>query len=156
MPQLETGMQAPDFSLPATGGQEVSLSGLRGSKVVLYFYSRDNTAGCTNEAREFGRFYSEIISRGAVVLGVSRDSLNSHEKFSAKLELPFLLLSDANATVCNAYGVLKEKMIYGRKTMGVERSTFIIDEQGLIRRIFRKVKVAGHAENIIAALGELD
>ncbi|HWR43767.1 thioredoxin-dependent thiol peroxidase [Sporomusa sp.] len=150
--QVQEGQAAPDFTLPATGGNQVTLSQYQGKKVVLYFYSKDNTSGCTDEAREFRDMYEAITAAGAVILGVSKDSLETHEKFSAKHELPFLLLSDTDRVVCQLYGVFKEKNMYGKKVMGIERSTFIINEQGKITRVFRKVKVAGHAQAVLAAL----
>jgi len=150
--QLTAGQVAPDFTLPATDGSQVTLSQYRGKKVVLYFYSKDNTTGCTNEARDFGALNEAINAAGAIILGVSRDSVETHEKFSRKYELPFLLLSDSDRTVSQLYGVFKEKNMYGKKVMGIERTTFIVDEQGEFARIFRKVKVAGHAEAVLAAL----
>ncbi|MDR3560268.1 MAG: peroxiredoxin [Negativicutes bacterium] len=153
MSEIGIGQPAPDFSLPATGGSMVTLSEYRGRKVILFFYSKDNTAGCTNEVREFGDIYPEIAATGVVVFGISRDSLVSHEKFSAKLQLPYQLLSDANGSVCRLYGVLKEKNMYGKKVIGVERSTFIIDADGQVAAAFRKVKAAGHAQQVLAALG---
>lgn len=152
MSELSTSAPAPDFTLPATGGTTVSLSAHRGKKVILFFYSKDNTAGCTNEVREFRDIHPEIIAAGAVVFGVSRDSVAAHEKFSAKLGLPYQLLSDADGAVCSLYGVIKEKNMYGKKVLGIERSTFVIDGDGHIARAFRGVKVAGHARAVLAAL----
>jgi peroxiredoxin Q/BCP len=148
------GVQAPDFRLSAIGG-DIQLSDYRGKKVVLYFYPRDNTAGCSNQALGFRELTNEFAALGAVILGVSRDSLGSHEKFAAKLELPFLLLSDSEGLVCELYQVLKEKNLYGKKSIGIERSTFIIDEKGIVRHSFRKVKVAGHAEAVLQSLKQL-
>ncbi|MDR3588972.1 MAG: peroxiredoxin [Negativicutes bacterium] len=152
MDEVSSGQPAPDFTLPATGGKPVSLSSYRGQRIVLFFYSKDNTSGCTAEVHEFGDLYNEIAAAGALVFGVSRDSLATHEKFSAKLQLPYPLLSDANGLVCRLYGVLKEKNMYGKKVLGVERSTFIIDAEGRIEQAFRKVKAAGHAGAVLAAL----
>lgn len=152
MEEIKVGSMAPDFVLPAIDGKMVNLSQYHGQKVVLYFYSKDNTPGCSDEARQFREVYGEISALGAVVLGISRDSTATHEKFSAKLELPFLLLSDTESIVSQLYGVLKEKNMYGKKVMGIERSTFIIDEQGAIAHIFRKVKVAGHAAQVLGIL----
>lgn len=149
---VKEGHMAPDFTLTATGGKEVALSQYRGKKVVLYFYSKDNTAGCTNEARDFAGVHEAVKAAGAVVLGVSRDSTQTHEKFSAKHELPFLLLSDTDRTVSQLYGVYKEKNMYGKMVMGTERTTFLINEQGIITHVFRKVKVPGHAGAVLAAL----
>lgn len=150
--KLTVGQAAPAFTLPATGGSTVTLSAYRGKKVILYFYAKDNTAGCTDEAREFRDAYAEFAAAGAVILGISRDSLSTHEKFSAKHELPFLLLSDTDGLVCRLYGVLQEKNMYGKKVIGVERSTFVIDEAGKLAHIFRKVKVAGHTQAVRNAL----
>lgn len=152
MTELGTGLPAPDFTLPATGGAEVSLHSLKGRKVVLFFYARDNTAGCSNEAREFRDIYPELAALGVGLLGVSRDSLASHERFSAKLELPYPLLSDSDGSVCRKYGVLKEKNMYGKKVLGVERSTFVIAAAGVVARVFRGVKAAGHAQEVLKAL----
>ena len=152
--KVQEGQSAPDFTLPATGGKPVTLSQYQGKKVVLYFYSKDNTAGCTDEARGFRELSAAITAAGAVILGISGDTVAVHEKFSAKHELPFLLLSDADRLVSQLYGVFKEKNMYGKKVMGIERSTFIINEQGVISRIFRKVKVSGHAPAVLAALSQ--
>ena len=150
--ELTVGQAAPEFTLPATGGSRVTLSAYHGKKVILYFYSKDNTAGCTDEAREFRDAYTDFLAAGAVILGISRDSISTHEKFSAKHELPFLLLSDTDGMVCRRYGVLQEKNMYGKKVMGVERSTFVINEAGKLACIFRKVKVAGHIQAVMSAL----
>jgi len=156
MTEITQGLPAPDFSLPAAGGTTVALQGLRGKKVVLYFYPKDSTAGCTNEAREFKAAYADFAAADAVVLGVSRDSIKSHEKFADKLEgLPFPLLSDVDETVCNLYGVIKEKNMYGKKVLGIERSTFVIDREGRIVQAYRKVKAAGHAAVVLAAVQQL-
>ncbi|KYZ76994.1 hypothetical protein AXX12_02295 [Anaerosporomusa subterranea] len=154
MEEVVLGVQAPDFRLSGVGG-DAQLSDYRGKKVVLYFYPRDNTAGCSNQALGFRELANDFAALGAVILGVSRDSLASHEKFAAKLELPFLLLSDGEGVVCELYQVLKEKNLYGKKSIGIERSTFIIDEKGIVRHIFRKVKVAGHAEAVLQLLKQL-
>jgi len=152
MTELAVGVMAPGFKLPATGDAVVDLSDCGGRKVVLFFYSKDNTSGCTAEVREFGELYPEFAASGAIVLGVSRDSVQTHEKFSAKLQLPFQLLSDGDSSVSKLYGVFKEKNMYGKKVMGIERSTFIIDPDGRIGQIFRKVKAAGHAKIVLAAI----
>lgn len=145
---VEKGDPAPDFTLPADNGSEVTLGALRGKKIVLYFYPKDNTSGCTTQACELQETLSEITVRGAVVLGVSPDSLQSHEKFRDKYGLTFPLLSDENHQVAEAYGVWKEKSMYGRKYWGIERSTFIIDEDGMILEAWRKVRPKGHAEKV--------
>ncbi|HKL77647.1 MAG TPA: peroxiredoxin [Gammaproteobacteria bacterium] len=147
---VNEGATAPDFDLEATRDGRVQLAALRGQPVVLYFYPRDDTPGCTQEGQEFRDLYPQFQKAGVEVLGVSRDSLASHEKFAAKHEFPFPLLADPDETVCNAYGVLKEKNMYGKKVMGIERSTFVIDPEGNIRHAHRKVKVDGHAEQILA------
>lgn len=150
---LKAGQKAPAFSLPNQDGNVVSLSQFKGKKVVLYFYPKDDTPGCTKESCAFRDGMDEIRESGAVVLGVSGDSVDSHKKFAKKFNLNFPLLSDERKTVLRAYGVWKEKSLYGRKFMGIERTTFIIDEQGTIDDIFQKVKVDGHLEEV---LGELD
>ncbi len=149
------GKKAPDFKLPATGDKTIRLKDLRGNKVVLYFYPRDSTPGCTLEGRDFSAAHAKFRRAGAVILGVSRDSTASHEKFKAKQEFAFDLLSDAEEKACKAYDVIKEKNMYGKKVMGVERSTFVIDENGVLRRQWRKVKVKGHVDEVLAAVKAL-
>ncbi|WP_139905968.1 thioredoxin-dependent thiol peroxidase [Clostridium thermarum] len=149
------GQMAPDFSLMGSDNKSHSLSDYRGSNIVLYFYPKDNTPGCTLEAQDFRDNIEKFKELNTVVLGVSRDSLSSHEKFITKQCLPFILLSDDNEEVCNLYGVLKEKTLYGKKHIGIERSTFIIDTEGVLRRAYRKVKVDGHVEHIIEYLRSL-
>ncbi len=148
----QTGKPAPDFTLPATGGQEITLSELKGSNVVLYFYPRDNTPGCTKEGQAFRDHHAEFEKLDTVILGISRDSLKTHENFKAKHQFPFELLSDSKETVCRLYDVIKEKNMYGKKVMGIERSTFLIDRKGILRREWRKVKVAGHVEEVLEAV----
>ncbi|MFA9460367.1 peroxiredoxin [Thiohalorhabdus sp. Cl-TMA] len=143
------GAAAPDFELEATRDGKVRLSDLRGKLVVLYFYPRDDTPGCTQEGQEFRDRYPQFQELGAEVLGISRDSLASHEKFAAKQEFPFPLLADPDEAVCNAYGVMKEKNMYGKKVWSVERSTFVIDADGVIRHAHRKVKVDGHVDQVL-------
>lgn len=150
--EIEEGIKAPNFTLMGSDGREHKLSDYEGNKVALFFYPKDNTPGWTNEATSFRDSLSQIEDLNAIVLGVSRDSIASHKKFAAKYDLPFILLSDEDGTVCNLYGVLKEKNMYGKKVMGIERSTFIIDENGVIKKVFRKVKVDGHVETVINAL----
>ncbi|MDR3214038.1 MAG: peroxiredoxin [Azoarcus sp.] len=140
----------PDLALPATGGKSLNLADLRGKKLVLYFYPRDNTPGCTAETRDFGVRHADFAAAGCVVLGLSRDSLKSHENFKAKLELPFDLLSDAGETVCGAFGVIKLKNMYGKQVRGIERSTFVFAADGKLARAWRGVKVPGHAEEVLA------
>jgi peroxiredoxin Q/BCP len=144
-----------DFKCAATGDQIVHLKALRGSKVVLYFYPKDNTPGCTNESEEFRDLHARFKRAGTIVLGVSRDSLTSHENFRKKLGLPFDLLSDPEEKVCRQFDVIREKSLYGRKFMGVERSTFLIDERGKLRQEWRKVRVKGHAAEVLAAVNSL-
>lgn len=151
----ETGKVVPDFSLPATGDKRVKIRDLRGKPVVLYFYPRDNTPGCTSEAQDFRDLHAKFRRAGAVVLGVSRDSVASHEKFKAKHDLPFDLLADEDEKVCRKFDVIKEKNMYGRKVMGVERSTFLIDDKGKLRKEWRKVRVKGHVEEVLEALKAL-
>ena len=142
------GKPVPDFSLPSTGGT-FRLSSTRGSKVVLYFYPRDNTPGCSAEGAEFRDLHAQFAHAGAVVFGVSRDSLKSHENFKAKLKFPFELLSDAEEAVCERFGVMKQKTMYGKKVRGIERSTFVIDANGVLAREWRGVKVPGHVQEVL-------
>ena len=139
----------PDFSLPATSGQTFSLAAQAGRIVVLYFYPKDSTPGCTTEAQQFRDLQAEFDAAGAVILGVSRDSLKSHENFRAKQSLGFELGSDPEETVCNLFGVMKLKNMYGRQVRGIERSTFVIDRDGVLRREWRGVKVPGHAQEVL-------
>ncbi len=150
---LTEGTMAPDFTLPADGGGEVTLSSFRGRKVVLYFYPKDDTPGCTTEACNFRDDHSAITAAGAVVLGVSPDSVQSHDKFKLKHSLPFALLSDPEHRVAELYGAWGEKSMYGRTYLGVIRSTFVIDEDGRIARVFPKVRVKNHSQEVLAALG---
>ena len=151
---LKAGQKAPDFTLLDDAGQKVKLSDLKGNKVVLYFYPKDDTPGCTKEACAFRDGIDEIKDRGAVVLGVSPDSVESHKKFKTKHELNFTLLADTDKKVAEAYGVWKQKSMYGKTYMGVERTTFIIDTQGKISHIFPKVKVEKHYQEVLEALGD--
>jgi peroxiredoxin Q/BCP len=149
---LQEGIQAPDFTLPADGGGEVTLSDYRGKKVVLYFYPKDNTSGCTTEACNFRDDYSEITAAGAVVLGVSPDSIKSHDGFKLKHSLPFALLSDPDHTVAEMYGAWGEKKMYGKTYMGIIRSTYVINEEGTIIKVFPKVKVKNHSLEVLEVL----
>ncbi len=147
---LSEGQKAPDFSLPATGGKTITLSEFVGKQaVVLYFYPKDNTPGCTKEACFFRDVQGEFESAGAVILGVSTDGIKSHENFAAKYNLLFPLLSDEDKSVTTAYGVFKEKSMYGKTFLGVERTTFAIDKQGIVRKIWPKVKVEGHIDEVL-------
>ena len=141
-----------DFKCPATGDKTVQLKALRGKKVVLYFYPKDMTSGCTAESEAFRDLHAKFRRAGAVVLGVSRDSLASHDRFREKHGLPFDLLSDSDEKLCRQFDVIREKSLYGRKYLGIERSTFLIDETGRLRREWRKVKVKGHAEDVLEAV----
>jgi peroxiredoxin Q/BCP len=138
-----------DFKCAATGDKTVQLKSLRGQKVVIYFYPKDSTPGCTTEGQDFRDLHSKFRRQKTVILGVSRDSLASHEKFKEKQEFPFDLLSDPDEKVCRQFDVIKEKSLYGRKFMGVERSTFLIDENGKLRHEWRKLKVKGHAQEVL-------
>lgn len=149
---LKVGDPAPDFTLPSGDGKAIKLSDYQGHRVVLYFYPRDNTPGCTKEACAFRDESGKIQALKAQVLGVSTDSTDSHQKFSAKFNLNFPLLADVDATVAQAYGVWQEKNNYGKKYFGIVRSTFVIDETGHISHIFRRVKVDGHSDEVLAAL----
>lgn len=149
---MKVGQKAPVFTAMNDKGEKVKLSDLKGKKVVLYFYPKDDTPGCTKEACAFRDGIDEIKSRGAVVLGVSADSVDSHKKFKSKFDLNFPLLADADKKIVEDYGVWKEKSMYGKKFMGIERTTFIIDEEGKISHIFPKVKVDQHYDEVLAAL----
>ena len=149
---LKEGTVAPDFTLEADGGQTVTLSDYRGKNIVLYFYPRDNTPGCTTEACNFRDDYSDLLAAGAVVLGVSPDSIKSHDRFKSKFELPFQLLSDPDHKVAEVYGAWGEKKMYGKTYMGIIRSTYIIDGEGLIAKVFPKVKAKNHSQEVLAAL----
>lgn len=152
--QLEPGVKAPNFTAPTDGGATLSLHDLSGKKVVLYFYPKDNTSGCTKQACDFRDNMERIAAAGAVVVGVSPDSAASHDKFKAGHSLNFYLVADTDKAISTAYGVWVEKSMYGRKYMGVERSTFVIDEQGSISHIFRKVKVPGHVDAVLQVLAQ--
>jgi thioredoxin-dependent peroxiredoxin len=143
------GKPVKDFTLPSTGGQAFSLSDARGAKLVLYFYPKDNTPGCTAEGADFRDRYKEFKKAGCEVYGISRDSLKSHESFKAKMKFPFHLLADAEEQVCNQFGVIKQKNMYGRKVRGIERSTFVLDREGVLAREWRGVKVPGHVEEVL-------
>jgi len=145
------GQEAPDFTLPTDGGGSLTLSRLRGKPVVLYFYPKDDTTGCTAEACGFRDALPDYGATGAVVVGVSKDPVAAHDKFKKKYDLPFLLASDHGADVCERYGVWVEKSMYGRKYMGIERATFLLDANGVVRGIWHKVKVPGHVGEVLAA-----
>ena len=149
---LDVGQPAPDFTLPADGGGTVSLSAFAGKTVVLYFYPKDDTPGCTREACAFRDLLPDFSGAGAVVIGVSKDSPASHDKFKAKYQLPFILAADSETTLAQSYGVWIEKKNYGKTYMGMDRATFVIDGAGVVRAVWRKVKVDGHAEKVLAAV----
>jgi thioredoxin-dependent peroxiredoxin len=149
------GDKAPSFDVAADGGGRISLSSLKGRNVVLYFYPKDDTPGCTTESCAFRDNLKAFEKLDAAIVGVSKDSPESHDRFKAKFRLNFPLASDEDGSVCEAYGVWKEKSMYGKKYMGIERSTFLIDGKGVIRHVWRKVKVEGHAEEVMAALNGL-
>ncbi len=146
------GQTAPDFTLPRDGGSDVTLSALRPKAVVLYFYPKDDTSGCTKEAKGFTEEKDAFEAAGAVVVGISKDTVAKHDKFIAKHDLDVILASDTEGDVCEAYGVWKEKQMYGKTYMGIERSTFLIDGEGVVRQEWRKVKVPGHVEAVLEAV----
>jgi len=150
--KLIVGDRAPTFKLPADGGDEISSESLLGKTVILYFYPKDDTSGCTKEAIEFTNLLGKFDKEGAVVLGVSKDDIKAHDKFVKKHKLKVRLLSDSDGSLCESYAVWVEKSMYGRKYMGIERSTFLIDENGMIKAMWRKVKVTGHAEAVLNAV----
>lgn len=149
---LEVGKKAPDFTLESDSGEVVSLKDFKGKKVILYFYPKDNTPGCTVEANDFNSALSQLEKAGYVLLGVSRDSVKKHCNFKEKYDLQFPLLSDTEEVVCNLYGVLKEKMNYGKKYIGIDRSTFVIDEKGNLSHVYYGVKAKEHVANLLEEL----
>lgn len=149
---MKLGSLAPDFNLIGSDGRDHKLSDYRGKKVILYFYPKDNTPGCTTEACDFRDNIKTINDLNTVVIGISKDRLNSHSKFIEKLNLPFILLSDEEKIVCELYDVIKEKNMYGKKVLGIERSTFIVDENGILVKEFRKVKVKDHIKEVLDAI----
>ena len=149
---VSIGKPVKNFSLPATGDQDLSLSDFSGRKLIIYFYPKDNTPGCTREGQEFRDAYAEFTAAGVDILGVSRDTVRTHNNYRNKHEFPFHLLSDGDEKLCKQFDVIKEKKLYGRVYMGIERSTFLIDEKGLLRQEWRKVKVPGHVETVLEAV----
>ena len=149
------GKKAPAFSLPATGEQTIALKDLKGKNLVLYFYPKDSTPGCTTEGQNFRDLYAEFQKLNTEILGVSRDSLKRHENFKAKQAFPFELLSDEAEELCKLFDVIKLKKLYGKEYMGIERSTFLIDEKGVLRQEWRKVKVKGHVDEVLEAVKQL-
>jgi peroxiredoxin Q/BCP len=152
---VSVGRKVTDFAVPVTGGQTWKLSAAKGQKVVIYFYPKDMTTGCTKESQDFRDLYPAFRKAKVQVLGISRDSLKSHDKFREKEKLPFELLSDADEAVCKLFDVIQEKSLYGRKYIGIDRSTFLIDATGVLRREWRGVKVPGHAEEVLEAAKSL-
>ena len=156
MGKVQLDKKVPDFEAASSSGKTFKLSDCKGKHLVLYFYPKDNTSGCTREGQDFRDNYNKFKRNKAIVVGVSRDSLKSHENFIAKQEFPFDLLSDQDEALCTQFDVIKEKNMYGRKVMGIERSTFLIDSNGKLRREWRKVKVDGHVEEVLAAVRDLN
>ena len=152
MASPKIGEKAPVFKGESTGASIVDLSKLKGKKVVLYFYPKDNTPGCTTEGQNFRDLYQEFVKENALIYGLSRESIKSHENFIEKQSFPFDLISDTDEKICKQYEVIKEKSMYGRKYMGIERSTFLIDEKGILIQEWRKVKVSGHAEEVLITI----
>lgn len=155
MADLQIGDKAPDFTLPTDGGGTVKLSALKGKPVVVYFYPKDSTSGCTKEACGFNDALAMFGRLKAEIVGISRDSVASHDKFKSKYDLGFTLAADVEGKACAAYGTWVEKTLYGRKYMGIERATFLVDAKGVVRRVWRKVKVDGHIDDVLAAAKEL-
>ncbi|MDH5301637.1 MAG: peroxiredoxin [Gammaproteobacteria bacterium] len=152
MSTVEINQQMPDFTAAATSGQTVKLSTLKGQKVVIYFYPKDSTPGCTTEGQNFRDQHPAFAKANCVIFGVSRDSMTRHENFKAKQAFPFELISDEDESLCRLFDVIKEKNMYGRKAMGIERSTFLIDEKGVLRQEWRKVSVKGHVDDVLEAV----
>ena len=148
---LDVGDKAPDFKLPTDGGGEISLKQLKGNPVVFYFYPKDDTPGCTMEAKDFAASHKKFAKAGAAVVGISKDSVKRHDNFKKKYGLPFVLASDEDGVACEAFGVWVEKSLYGRKYMGMDRATYLIDKDGIIRGVWRSVKVAGHVDEVLKA-----
>jgi peroxiredoxin Q/BCP len=155
MSKLKLGKPVPDFELPGTGDTRFRMADMKGKVVVLYFYPKDNTPGCTSESQDFRDLYPEFAGAGAEVFGISRDGLKSHENFKAKFGFPFELLSDADERACKLFDVLKDKFMYGRKVLGIERSTFLVDKNGVLAKEWRKVRVSGHVDEVLEAVRAL-
>lgn len=156
MKQVEIGKKVPNFKLSATGGKEVKLSDFEGSKIVIYFYPRDNTPGCIQEGKDFKGRARSFANHNVKIIGLSRDSINSHQKFKDKYKFPFDLLSDSGEKVCKLFNVIKIKNMYGKKVRGIERSTFLLDEKGLLRQEWRKVRIQDHVNEVLEAVKALD
>ena len=149
---VEEGMNAPDFSLPGAGGEEIHLADLRGAWVVVYFYPRDDTPGCTTEAKDFSALADAFAEKNAQIIGISKDSVTKHDKFRTKHDLTIALASDEHGDVCESYGVWVEKNMYGKTYMGIQRATFLINPEGIVTQVWPKVKVKGHAEAVLAEI----
>ena len=152
---LEVGDKIPDITLPATGGEDLSLNGFKGKALIVYFYPKDNTPGCTQEGQDFRDLYKDFEKAGAVILGISKDSLRSHENFSAKFNFPFPLLADTEEKACTTFGAIVEKSMYGKQYMGIDRCTWLFDRKGVLRQVWRGVKVKGHAGEVLEAVRAL-
>lgn len=155
MSVIAVGEPIPDFRLPATGGVELGPADFAGQKRVVYFYPKDNTPGCTQEGQDFRDRYATFVESDCVVLGISRDGVKAHENFRAKHDFPFPLLSDKDEAVCQRFEVMKEKMMYGKPARGIERSTFLVDREGILRQLWRGVKVPGHVDTVLEAVRQL-
>ncbi|OGT21494.1 MAG: peroxiredoxin [Gammaproteobacteria bacterium RBG_16_57_12] len=155
MAKIAIGKPIPGFALLATGDKEISLAGLKGKIIVLYFYPRDDTLGCTLEGQQFRDLHAGFTELGAVILGISRDDMKSHENFKAQQCFPFELISDEDETLCRMFDVIKMKNMYGKQVLGIERSTFLVDKEGILRKEWRKVKVEGHAEDVLQSIKQL-
>ena len=153
---VEVGKKVPAFKLPATGEQTISLAGLKGQNIVLYFYPKDNTPGCTTEGQDFRDSIAKFKRQNCIILGVSRDTVRTHENFKTKQKFPFDLLSDTEEELCGLFDVIKLKNMYGKKLLGIERSTFLINDKGVLKQEWRKVKVAGHVDEVLAAVKKLN
>ena len=152
---LSVGDKIPDLTLPANGGREVGFKDYKGKKLVVYFYPKDNTPGCTQEGQDYRDLYKQFLKAGADIVGISKDSVKSHDNFVAKYEFPFTLLADTEGKACDAFGVIVEKSLYGRKYMGIDRCTWLFDDKGKLRQIWRGVKVKGHAAAVLDAVKAL-
>ena len=153
---VQVGKKVANFTLPATGDQDISLSSLKGKNIILYFYPKDNTPGCTQEGQDFRDNYAKFKRQNTIILGISRDTVRTHENFKNKHEFPFDLLSDKDETLCTQFDVIKMKNMYGKKVRGIERSTFLIDDTQKLHTEWRKLKVNGHVEEVLAAVKELN
>lgn len=152
---LEVGDKVPDLKLPASGGKEINLKDYKGRNLVVYFYPKDNTPGCTQEGQDFRDLFKDFQKAGADIVGVSKDSLRSHENFISKFKFPFPLIADTEQELCDAFGVIVEKSMYGKKYIGIDRSTWVFDKKGVLKKVWRGVKVKGHAAEVLEAVQAL-